>query len=177
MVHRRCSRQTHHGGRCVYCSSVNTCQFVYCLSINKCQLVFCLSVYNRHVVPTFAQWHWAVCQISSLHIVYRESLTRKVVYIHVHYGVHCEMYIGIDSHLIDLSLCCIICSQKKKRLGFWLPNQNYWYLVTQTSGSPLCFPADHSVSTPWLENRPNKDNFSWSRLSALMKNRGVGGTL
>ena len=31
-----------------------------------CQLVFCLSVYNRHVVCTFTQWHWAVCQISSL---------------------------------------------------------------------------------------------------------------
>ena len=38
----------------------------------------------------------------------------QVVYIYVHYGVHGEMYIGIDSHLIDLSLCCIICSQIKK---------------------------------------------------------------
>ena len=25
-----------------------------------------------------------------------------------------EMYIGIDSRLIDLTLCCIICSQIKK---------------------------------------------------------------
>ena len=32
---------------------------------------------------------------------------------HVHNGVHGEMYIGIDSHLIVLSLCCIICSQTK----------------------------------------------------------------
>ena len=67
------------------------------------------------------------CQISSLHvwvarkhgplhftlayIVYRESRTRQVVDIHVHYGVHGEKYIGIYSCLIDLSLWCIICSQ------------------------------------------------------------------
>ena len=102
----------------------------------KCQLVFCLSVYNIHVVHTFTQWHWAVCQISSLHawdacnlldwvtcyplhfilayIVYQESLARQVVYIHAHYDIHGEMYIGIDSRLIDLSLCCSICSQLKK---------------------------------------------------------------
>jgi len=37
--------------------------------------------------------------------VYRESRTSQVVYIHVHYNVY---------GLIDLSLCCIICSQIKK---------------------------------------------------------------
>ena len=52
-----------------------------------------------------------------------------------------------------------------KWLGFWLPNQNYFkYLVTRMSGSPPCFsPADHCDSTPWLENRPNERQFSWSR--------------
>ena len=85
---------------------------------------------------------WVTCyplHFTFVYIVYRESRTRQVVYKHVHYGVHGEMYIGIDSRLIDLLLCCIICSQIKK-IRVWLPNQNYWYLVTLTSGSRPCFP-------------------------------------
>ena len=60
---------------------------------------------------------WVTCfplHFTLAYIVYRESQTRPVVYIHVHYGVHSEMYIGIDSRLIDLSLCCILCTQIKK---------------------------------------------------------------
>ena len=60
---------------------------------------------------------WVTCyplHFTLAYIVYRESRTCQVVYIHVHYGVRGEMYIGIDSHLIDLSLCYIICSQIKK---------------------------------------------------------------
>ena len=113
MVHRRCSWQIHHGDAVsIVCQQT------------KCQLVFCLSVYNRHVVRNFARWHWKTCHISSqdawaawkhgstyksldwvtcypLHftlacIVYGESRTLQVVYIHVHYGVHGEMNIGIN---------------------------------------------------------------------------------
>jgi len=165
-------------GCCVYCSSINTCQLVYCLSINEGWVGLLFVSFNGHVVRTFARWHWAVCQISSLHawaawkhgphvirktglhvilstlhlrtLYIENSRTRQVVYIHVHYGVHSEMYIGIDSRLIDLSLCC------KKRLRFWLPNQNY-LRTTLKSDSLLCFPpADHRDSIPWLENRPNE---------------------
>ena len=68
---------------------------------------------------------WAVCNsldwvtciplnFTLAYIVYQESWTHQVVYIHVHYGVHGEMYIGIDRSLIDLSLFCFICSQIKK---------------------------------------------------------------
>ena len=60
---------------------------------------------------------WVTCyplHFTLAYTVYRESRTRQVVYIHVHYDVYGEMYIGIDSCLIDLSLCCIICSQMKK---------------------------------------------------------------
>ena len=127
MVHRRVTMlpKNTSWGRCVYCSSVNTCQ-----------LVFCLSVYNRHVLCTFALWHWSVCQISSLHawavcdsldrvtcyplhftlayIVYRELPTCQVVYIHVHYDVHGEMYIVIDSRLILTLLHYLFSNIKKK---------------------------------------------------------------
>ena len=99
-------------GRCVYCSSVNTCQLVYCLSIN-----FITTRLGR--MKAWAACNlldWVTCyplHFKRAYIVYRESQTRQVVYIHVHYGVHSEMYIAIDSCLIDLSLCCIICSQTK----------------------------------------------------------------
>ena len=102
---------------------------------------------------------WVTCfplHFTLAYIVYRESRTRQVVYIHVHYGVHGEMYIGIDSRLIDLSLCCIICSQIKK----------IWVLVAKPEllischpidrQSAVFFPADHRDSTPWLENCPNE---------------------
>jgi len=43
---------------------------------------------------------WVTCfplHFTLAYIVYLESWTRKVVYIHVNYGIHCEMYIGIES--------------------------------------------------------------------------------
>ena len=95
---------------------------------------------------------WVTCfplHFTLAYTVYRESRTRQVVYIHVHYGVHGEIYIGIDSRSIDLSLCCIICSQ--------IEMIRYKYLVTWTIGSPPCiYPKYHLDSTPLLENRPNE---------------------
>ena len=166
-------------GRCVYCSSVNTCQLVYCLLINEVSVgLLFVSLRLTCFLHLRTMILRAVFQISSLHawdacnlldwvtcyplhfilayIVYQESLARQVVYIHVHYGVHGEMYIGIDSRLIDLSLCCIICSQIKK----------IWVLVAKPEllischpidrQSAVFFPADHRDSTPWLENCPNE---------------------
>ena len=84
----------------------------------------------------------------------------------MHYGVHGEIYIGMDSRLIDLSLCCIICCQIKKN---WLPNQNYWYLVSRTSGNPPCSPRD---STLWLENRPKwADNLTGRTVRSTTRQR------
>ena len=79
--------------------------------------------------------------------------------LHVHYFVHGEMYIGIDSRLIDLSLCCIICFQIKKiRVLVAKPelliscHHNEWQ-------SAACFPSrpprQHRVAweTPkWADN-------------------------
>ena len=69
---------------------------------------------------------WAACNsldwVTCYHLHFTHCIscitTCQVVYIHVHYGIHGEMYIGIDSRLIDLSLYCIICSQIKKDEGF-----------------------------------------------------------
>ena len=128
----------------------------------------------RHVFRTLVRWHWAVCQISSLHvwvarklgplhftlayIVYRESRTRQVVYIHVHYGVHGEKYIGIDSCLIDLSLCCIICSQINTiRVLVSKPEVQIMNILSpHRVVVRLCSPVDDRDSTPWLENRSNE---------------------
>ena len=102
---------------------------------------------------------WVTCYLlhfTFAYIVYRESRTRQVVCVHVHYGVHGEMYIGIESQLIDLSLCCIICSQIKKIRVLVAKPELLIYLVTRTSGSPLCFPPPTTVTAPKLENRPNE---------------------
>ena len=53
---------------------------------------------------------------------------------------------------------------KYKMFGFWLPNQNYWYLVTRTSGSPPCLsPVDHRDSTRSLRIAQMSGQFSWWR--------------
>ena len=105
---------------------------------------------------------WVTCyplHFTLAYIVYQESRTGQVVYIHVHYGVHSEMYIGIDSRLIVTLLHYLF--SNKKRLGFWLPNQNYWYLVTRTSGSPSCFPpTDRRDSTRGLRIAQMSGQFS-----------------
>ena len=130
------------------------------LTKTLCQLVYCLSIKNRHVFRTMTlsslsnfittrlgrmnacatcnSLDWVTyfpLHFTLAYIVYRESRTHQVVYIHVHYGIHGEKYIGINSHLIDLSLCCIICSQIKT---IRVLVAKYKYLVTRTSGSPLC---------------------------------------
>jgi len=70
---------------------------------------------------------WVTCfplHFTLAYNVYRESRTRQVVYIHEHYGVLGEKYIGKDSRLIDLSLCCIICSQIIMiSVYIWISNQ------------------------------------------------------
>ena len=48
-------------------------------------------------------------------------------------------------HLYQHSLDWFVTSlhylfSNKKKISFWLPNQNYWYLVNRTSVSPPCFP-------------------------------------
>ena len=115
---------------------------------------------------------WVTCyplHFTFAYIVYRESRTRQVVYKHVHYGVHGEMYIGIDSRLIDLCFCCIICSQIKKIRVLVAKPELLISCHPNERQSAVFSPEDHRDTTPWLENR-------WLRLSALMKNRGVGGT-
>ena len=83
---------------------------------------------------------WVTCyplHFTLAYIVYRESRTCHVIYIHVHYGVHGEMYIGIDSRLIDLSLCCIICSQNKKDKGFGCQTRTTSILSLERTVCPL----------------------------------------
>ena len=127
-------------GRCVYCKHVSV-SLVRSVSWSfVCQFIIDMLFAPLHDdTEQFVKFHhytlgshvtsleWVTCyplHFTLVYIVYRESRTRQVVYIHVHYGVHGEMYIGIDSRLIDLSLCCMICSQIKK-IRVWLPNQNY----------------------------------------------------
>ena len=125
-------------GRCVYCS-VSKHVSVSLLFVNKrsvswsfvCQFIIDMLFAPSHndtqqfvkFITTrmgrMKAWvacnslDWVTClplHFTLPYIVYLESRTRQVVNIHVHYGVHGEMYIGIASRLIDLSLCCIICS-------------------------------------------------------------------
>jgi len=82
--------------------------------------------------------------------------TRQVVYMHVHYGGHVEMYIGIDSRF-----CLIICSQIKK----------IRILVAKPELLISCHPNERqSAQISWSAQRHDRE---W--LSALMKNRGVRG--
>ena len=110
---------------------------------------------------------WVTCyplHYTFAYIVYRESRTLQVVYIHVHYGVHNLIYIGVDSRLIDLSLCCIICSQIKKDQGFGCQTRTTDILSPKQAAVCCVFPRD---STAWLENRPDE----WT--IQLVKNRCV----
>ena len=110
---------------------------------------------------------WVTCyplHFTLAYIVYQESRNRQFVYIHVHYGVHGEMYIGIDSRLIDLSLCFIICSQIKKDKGFGC----------QTRTTDILSPERAAVRRGLTVVQMSRQ-FSWSRLSVLVKKPGVGG--
>ena len=91
------------------------------------------------------------------------------------------MYIGIDGRLIDLSLCCIICSQIKKDKGFGCQTRTTDILSLERA-------AVHCVSPPRqhprLENSLNLAGCGFERtaqhhdrewLSALLKNRRVRG--
>ena len=65
--------------------------------------------------------------------------------------------------------CCIICSQIKKIRVLVAKPELLISCHPNERQSAVFSPEDHRDTTPWLENR-------WLRLSALMKNRGVGGT-
>ena len=170
MVHRRCSRQIHHGDSV----SVNTCQ---CWSF-VCQFIIDMLFAPLHDdTEQFVKFHlymlmgrmkaWVACNsldwvtcyplhFTLVYIVYWESRIRQVVYIHVHYDVHGEIYIGIDSRLIDLSLCCIICSQIKKIRVLVAKPELLISCHQNERQSTVCSPTDHRNSTPCLENRPNE---------------------
>ena len=76
------------------------------------------------------------------------------------------MYIGIDSGLIDLSLCCIICSQIKKDKGFGCQTRTTDILSLERAAVRSVFPA---ATAPWLENRPNEQKIEL--LTALSEQR------
>ena len=119
---------------------------------------------------------WVTCyplHFTLAYIVYRESRTRQVVYIHVHYGIHGEMNIGIDSRLIDLSLC----SQIKKIRIFVAETRTTNINILSPERAAVCRVFPHRP----LQQHPVSGQFSWTWrradrewLSALMKNRGVG---
>ena len=114
---------------------------------------------------------WVTClplHFTLAYIVYRESRTHKVVYIHLHYGISDEMYIGIDN-----------------RFGYQTRSTNI--LSPERAAVHRVFPRD---STRGLGIAQMSEQFSWSRhwadcllnattesecLSALMKNRRVRG--
>ena len=85
--------------------------------------------------------------------------------IHVHYGVHSEMYIGIDSHLIDLSLCCIICSQIKNiKVLFAKPEL-------------MISPADTATAPHGLRIAQMSRQFSWpQRWADCPRSWKIGGS-
>ena len=120
---------------------------------------------------------WVTCyplHFTLAYTVYRESRTRQVVYIHVHYDVYGEMYIGIDSCLIDLSLCCIICSQMKKiRVLVAKPelliscHPNEW----QSAPFPPRWPPQQHPMTwespKWADNLAGRGDFVKTKLCGL----------
>ena len=121
---------------------------------------------------------WVTCyplHFTHAYIVYRESQTCQVVYIHVHYGVHGEIYIGLDSRLIDLSLCCIICSQIKKIRVLVAKPELLISSCHPNERQSAVFPPRATETAPCgLRIAQMSAQFSWSWLSVLMKNRGVG---
>ena len=87
-----------------------------------------------------------------------------------------EMYIGIDSHLIDLSLCCIICSQIKKITVLVAKPELLISCHPNERQYAVCSPVDPVAweSPKWADNLAGRGvDREW--LSALMKNRGIGG--
>ena len=83
---------------------------------------------------------WVTCfslHFTLAYIVYRESRTHQVVYIYVHYGVHGEMYIGIDRILVAKPALLLSCQ----------PNER----------QSAVFPPQSTATAPrWLENSPNE---------------------
>ena len=127
---------------------------------------------------------WVTCFLLHFilaYIVYLESRTRQVVYIHVHYVVHGEMYIGIDSRLIDWSICCIICSQIKK-IRVLEPelliscHPNKWHSTVSVPRGPPCdlriaqMSAQFSWSLRWVDWSLNAETES----GCHSKSRGGG---
>ena len=87
---------------------------------------------------------WVTClplHFTLAYIVYRESRTHKVVYIHLHYGINDEMYIGIDS-----------------RFGYQTRSTNI--LSPEQAAVHRVFPCD---STRGLRIAQMSEQFSWLR--------------
>ena len=100
---------------------------------------------------------------SHLRTLYIKNHVKLFTYMYI-MDIHSEIYIGIDSHLIDLSLCCIICSQIKKDQGLGCQTRTTDILSPKQAAVCCVFPRD---STAWLENRPDE----WT--IQLVKNRCV----
>ena len=120
---------------------------------------------------------WIHLHFTLAYIVNRRSQTRQAIYIHVQYGVHGEMYNGIDSRLIELSLSCIICNQIKNVFGCFTRCTNS--LSPEQAAVHRVFPCwptrQHPlalVSPKWADNLVGR---GVERM--LMKNPGVGRTL
>ena len=157
-------------GRCVYCSSVNTCQLVCLLSINEVTASVSWSFVCQFKLTCFSHLHtmtlsrlsyfittrlgrmkaWVACNSLDWVTCFPLHFTLQVVYIHVHYGVHREMYIGIDSRLIDSSLCCIICFQIKKIRVLVAKPELLISCHPNKRQSAVCFPGGPRDSIPWL---------------------------
>ena len=76
--------------------------------------------------------------------------------LHVHYGVHGELYIGINIPLIGLSLCLHYLFSNKKDKGFGCQTRTTDILSPEQAADRRVPPADHCDSTSWLENCPNE---------------------
>ena len=126
---------------------------------------------------------WVTCyplHFTLAYIVYQESRNRQFVYIHVHYGVHGEMYIGIVSRLIDLSLCCIICSQIEKIRVLIAKPELLISCHPNKRRSAFFFSRTTATAPRRLRIAQKSAQFRTVRkewLSALMQKSQVGGTL
>ena len=143
------------------------CQLVYCLSINEvtasvswsfvCQFKLTCFLHLRMMTQsslsnfiTTRLGRMKACNSVDWVTCFPLHFTLQVVYIHVHYGVHREMYIGIDSRLIDLSLCCIICFQIKKIRVLVAKPELLISCHPNKRQSAVCFPGGPQDSIPWL---------------------------
>ena len=143
MVHRRCSRQIHHGDD------------------KYIMKTLCLLFVSKHVSVSllFAGFKKCTCPLVFTSKILGEASQFFIMLVPP--SLICHLGEDIIIHKCRASRFCCRASgfsgHLPCRTSSWLPNQNYWYLVTQTSSNPPCFPPmDHRDSTQWLENSPNE---------------------